>query len=345
MNEYPSLETATSGSIRFNTDSSKLEIYNGEAWFEIDATSPQQQTGGTRGLFGGGETPSLTDRIDFINVDTTGNATDFGDISFSRRNLKSTSDRTRLIFTGGYTSGPAVVYNTLEFVTMASTGNTADFGDLTQARSRHSGFASSTRGFAAGGMSSPSPTTPSEVIDYVTIQSTGNSVDFGNMTSARLGPSGAQSPTRGLMFGGKDSETRNIIEYITMSSTGNTADFGDLSQDSAQGTAGSNAIRAVAGSGYISPGTSTTLMQFVTIATLGNALDFGDLAQNHIECGEGACSPTRIVIPGSFSSNNNPSNKIEYHEIMTTGDFIDFGDLTTNNNGTSGGSNGHGGLG
>ena len=51
MNEYPSLETATSGSIRFNTDSSKLEIYNGEAWFEIDATSPEQQTGGTRGLF------------------------------------------------------------------------------------------------------------------------------------------------------------------------------------------------------------------------------------------------------------------------------------------------------
>ena len=54
MNEHPSLETATSGSIRFNTDSSKLEIYNGEAWFEIDSTSPEQQTGGTRGLFGGG---------------------------------------------------------------------------------------------------------------------------------------------------------------------------------------------------------------------------------------------------------------------------------------------------
>ena len=30
MIEHPSLETATSGSIRFNTDSSKLEIYNGE---------------------------------------------------------------------------------------------------------------------------------------------------------------------------------------------------------------------------------------------------------------------------------------------------------------------------
>ena len=75
MIEHPSLETATSGSIRFNTDSSKLEIYNGEAWFEIDATSPEQQTGGTRGLFGGGyPSPSNMNTIDFVNIDTTGNA-------------------------------------------------------------------------------------------------------------------------------------------------------------------------------------------------------------------------------------------------------------------------------
>ena len=37
-----------SGSFRFTTDSSKLEIYNGEAWFEIDFTSPEQHTGATR---------------------------------------------------------------------------------------------------------------------------------------------------------------------------------------------------------------------------------------------------------------------------------------------------------
>ena len=58
MIEHPSLETATSGSIRFNTDSRKLEIYNGEAWWEIDATSPELQTGGTRGLVAAGYTPT-----------------------------------------------------------------------------------------------------------------------------------------------------------------------------------------------------------------------------------------------------------------------------------------------
>ena len=49
-NEYPSLGTPPAGSIRFNTDSSKMEIYNGEAWWEIDSTSPVQQTGATRGV-------------------------------------------------------------------------------------------------------------------------------------------------------------------------------------------------------------------------------------------------------------------------------------------------------
>ena len=47
--EQASRDTAPAGSIRFNTDSSKMEIYNGEAWWEIDSTSPVQQTGATRG--------------------------------------------------------------------------------------------------------------------------------------------------------------------------------------------------------------------------------------------------------------------------------------------------------
>ena len=44
------INTPPSGSIRFNTDSAKMEIYNGEQWWEIDSTSPEQQTGGTRAL-------------------------------------------------------------------------------------------------------------------------------------------------------------------------------------------------------------------------------------------------------------------------------------------------------
>ena len=91
--------TATAGSIRFNTDSSKMEIYNGDKWWEIDSTSPQEQTGGTRGIFMGGYTsgPATTyNQIDFVNVDSTGNASDFGDLTQQVTALMGTaSSRTR----------------------------------------------------------------------------------------------------------------------------------------------------------------------------------------------------------------------------------------------------------
>ena len=116
-----------SGSIRFNINSSKLEIYNGEAWFEIDATSPEEQTGGTRGLWGGGG-PSATDTIDFVSVDTTGNAIDFGNLLGNENYTRGYGNRTR----GLWAQSVGPVTNQIEFVTIASTGDAQDFGDLTQ---------------------------------------------------------------------------------------------------------------------------------------------------------------------------------------------------------------------
>ena len=80
--EYPSLDKPTAGAIRFNTDSSQLEIYDGNQWTGILATSPEQQTGGTRGLRLGGNT---VDVIDYFNIDTTGNAIDFGNFNGVKR--------------------------------------------------------------------------------------------------------------------------------------------------------------------------------------------------------------------------------------------------------------------
>ena len=87
--EYPSLNTAKAGAIRFNTDSSQLEIYDGNQWTGILATSPEQQTGGTRGLMFGGEGSNPRNTIQFFNVDTTVTTTCTGtsgnySISYSR---------------------------------------------------------------------------------------------------------------------------------------------------------------------------------------------------------------------------------------------------------------------
>ena len=83
--EKPSLDTAKAGAMRFNTDSSQLEIYDGNQWTGILATSPEQILGGTRLLFMGGTDGSSTvDVIQYVNIATTGNAIDFGNLLHPR---------------------------------------------------------------------------------------------------------------------------------------------------------------------------------------------------------------------------------------------------------------------
>lgn len=63
-------------------------------------------------------------------------------------------------------------------------------------------------------------------MEYVTIGSTGNATDFGDLTVARQYPSGLASSTRGCFGGG--SPGVNTIDYVTIASTSNATDFGDL---------------------------------------------------------------------------------------------------------------------
>ena len=67
-------------------------------------------------------------------------------------------------------------------------------------------------------------------MDYVTIATTGNASDFGDMLSARFNipNDGVASPTRGVWAGGADPSHNNVIQYITILTTGNAIDFGDL---------------------------------------------------------------------------------------------------------------------
>ena len=75
---------------------------------------------------------------------------------------------------------------------------------------------------------------PSEVddIDYLNIQSMGNTVSFGNLTTTKYSMGSGASSTRGIFCGGYKGAASpdtdiNSIEYITIATTGNAADFGD----------------------------------------------------------------------------------------------------------------------
>ena len=337
MIENPSLETATSGSIRFNTDSSRLEIYNGEAWWAIDSTSPEEQPGGSRGLMGGGTTPAVTNAIDFINVDTTGNSSDFGDLSYARRGVAALASRTRGVFAGGRSSDN----NGIDFVTIASTGNAADFGDLTITSHHGTGISDGTRGIITAMENSSWTNNNSNRIDYITIASTGNANDFGDLYTGTRETGGCESPTRGIVFGGSPNGL-NVIQYFTISTQGNSADFGDVSAVCSRGSAADgNSVRGLLPLGG-TPSLFNTV-EFITIATLGDAKDFGDLTE--ARGGAAGCSsPTRHTVAGGFAPGL--VDTIDYAQIMTTGNYISFGELSgADRQQFQGCSNGHGGLG
>jgi len=72
------------------------------------------------------------------------------------------------------------------------------------------------------------------MIQYVTINTTGNAADFGNMPDQRIFAVGFSNLTgeRGIV--GTSSNSNNLdspiyqIDYMTINSPGNAADFGDL---------------------------------------------------------------------------------------------------------------------
>jgi hypothetical protein len=95
------------------------------------------------------------------------------------------------------------------------------------------GCSSSTRGLFAGGRTSPGSGyfANSNIIDYVTIATTGNATDFGDLTVARAQLAGTSSTTIGVFAGGQNASGTvvNTIDYVTIASAGNATDFGDLS--------------------------------------------------------------------------------------------------------------------
>ena len=348
-NEYPSLDKAPAGSIRFNTDSAKMEIYNGDQWWEIDATSPELQTGGTRLLFGGGYGNSPhgnMDSIDFVNVATTGNASDFGNLSTARTAKSGGASRTRGLFASGRFSPTSDGYNIIDFVTIASTGNTQDFGDLTgeTRNAAKQGLSSQTRSIFGGGYSMPGQTEVNSM-EYVTIASTGDGVNFGDLLyTATYGFAGS-SPTRGLFAGGRLNSPLtfyNNISYVTISTLGDAADFGDLTvARSNNASSCTNAVRMVFPACVITPGgSSTNTIDYITMATLGNALDFGDAGGSGEGAGSGS-SPTRGVFCIGTPA---VGDTIEYVQLMTTGNGVDFGNLNAGRRVYGTVSNGHGGL-
>ena len=169
------------------------------------------------------------DNIGFITFASTGNETDFGDLTHICQVCNGLSSTTRGVRSGGYdgTGGGSTETNVMDYVTMSSAGNATDFGDMTLARRSHGACSSATRGLNAGGYTGSANTNS---IDYITIASTGNATDFGDLNDGSgyspiggLNTRAASSPTVAAFI-----DSGNAIQTATIASTGNATDFADL---------------------------------------------------------------------------------------------------------------------
>ena len=64
-------------------------------------------------------------------------------------------------------------------------------------------------------------------MDYITIATLGNALDYGDLSTAVNHTSAVTSPTRIVMYGGN---AKNEIQYHDIMSTGDFVDFGDLTE-------------------------------------------------------------------------------------------------------------------
>ena len=335
------------GAMRLNSDSQKLEYWNGSAWMQIQTFSPTLD-GGVRGIWSGGNAANPSNvihaDIEYITISTQGNSTDFGsNIVEGKRRCSGFGSRVRGFCAAGRTPTNK---STIDFVTFSSTGTTTAWGDNTSATGTadNMGFANSTRGMTKAGHQSPGAT---GTLDYLTMSSTGGVHDFGDLSKHGDAGAACANPTRGILAGGYNPANEDAMSFVTIPTLGDATEFSNLTVGRYSLSSCSNSTRAIwAGGQQRSPSPNTapqTIMEFLTIPTLGNAVEFGELSVAR-STASAVSSKTRGVWGGGYAPSS--SDVIDYVEFATQGTAVDFGNLTVRIGGKgSAASNGHGGLG
>ena len=296
-----------------------------------EGTYPQASSQNTA-IYSGGSTPSSVVTMDTFQINTAGNAVDFGDLAAGIRPTANAGDFIRCIICGG--ADPDV--NTIQYVNYASKGNTADFGDdQNTTQWKAGGGSNGVRSVWGGG--NPGTNTISSLI----VQTLGNAVDYGDLTESKYGTAFGTNGNNifASWSGGYTSSNTNRIETKDITSSGNTEDFGDLTVTYRYRMAANSATK-----NFIAGGEGTTVIDVFTLGSKGNSVDFGDITAVKSK-GTGVSNGVTGVYGGG---NTYPAgadiNVIESFTMSTFGNTSDFGDLTQAKQLLSSNSNGHGGL-
>ena len=317
-----------------------ITTFSGTSGMAMPSGSTEYRGGRGRGITGGGfVSPASQNVMDYVEIATTGNALDFGDLTSILRNIATCASSTRGTFAGGQSPGNT---NIICYTTISSKGGASDFGDLstTMTNSNDGVLSDNTRGIILMG----SPVTIQGNLEFITIATTGNSSGFGELSLKRRHTASMASPTRGIFATGKSDTTSTylkLIDYVTIQTKGTAVKFGEtLAMATEQSVGAGNKTRGLI-CGGLTPSLLDTI-EYITIATEGNATDFGNLTDSR-HGSASMSSSTRACVAGGTAPGN--SDIIDYVTIATTGDATDFGNLTVGRTVPQGLSDSHGGLG
>jgi len=164
-----------------------------------DATLARDELTGlsspTRGIFAGGDPAQAI--IEYITIASKGDAIDFGNLTSASEYPTGGGNGTRGIIVTGVTP---LISDKIDQITIATTGNAVDFGGICSLSMSFRGGSACTKTrmvFGGGSTTAPS-TTQSNHIEYITINSNGNGIDFGDLTIARVSPGGLSDSHGGL---------------------------------------------------------------------------------------------------------------------------------------------------
>ena len=335
-----------------------VSTVTGTGAFLVPVGPTENRGGRGRGVCHSAQPAPGTLTLEKIEIATTGNSSDFGDTTVSRANAAGCASATRGIFSGGQPGASPYYVTTIDYVTISSSGGASTFGDLTKAsdprvdarRGAACGSNDSTRGLIAGG-NTPGDGGARKSIDLITMASTGDSSDFGELTQERFdfGNGGCANGTRAVWAGGYSQTSPaatffSTIDYVNVQSRGDAIHFGELSATRGRTGETSNTTRALVGvGGGPGPTAKQNQIEYITMSTLGNAQDFGDLVDSMIQP-SGCASSTRGVFCAG-SGTPTVTDIIQYVTIASIGNAIDFGDLLAALSQTTPVSDTNGGLG
>ena len=289
----------------------------------ISASDPTLSTNPSGGV--GTEWNNSTSGEMYICTDATAGSNVWKNVGVGSDNIKpAVWYGARGVFGGGYP-----YTNEMEYITIATTGNTTDFGDLLHSSSNKMGaYSGDGRGCFFGGTAGSAPS-DKNVIQYITIASVGNAIDFGDLTTTLYGPGGLSDGSRGVKFGGgSPANGANVIDYVTIATPGNAIDFGDMLVAYNRSPDGlSNGTYGLMAMGNQS--SMSNVIEKITVVTTGNSVDWADLNAAS-KMGAALGGDTRGLWLGGYSTNatNAWHNVIQYITTATQANCIDFGDLT-----------------